>query len=109
MHAFQSTAAQNSAQKGTIGFVNGKSEHTDITTYGSARDQSIHAVKKTFPESGCSEKCLEAQLNAYHRQYGINDGTPIKSVEEGYASQEATEAAETIVRNRSARIRQGVR
>jgi hypothetical protein len=58
-------------------------------------------MQKTFPESDCDEKCIAAQLDAYHKQCGINDKTTIKAVETGGISESAADAA---VKARSQRI-----
>jgi hypothetical protein len=105
MHAYQSTATLDSASAGTARLANGTTMDGPMTNYATARDQSIAALQKTFPESDCNEKCLESQLNEYHRQCGIKDRTPIKAVEEGYSGPDAQEAADEVVRLRSGRIR----
>ena len=62
---------------------------TKVTTYKEARDAGVQAVRKAFPSSGCNPKCLESQLNEYHRQCGVKDRTPIQSATEGYIDDEA--------------------
>jgi hypothetical protein len=49
--------------------------------YEEARDTAVDAHQECFPKSGCSEKCLEAQLNAYHRQkdVGVRDGSLVRT------------------------------
>lgn len=46
--------------------------------YGEARDVALDAHKQCFPDSdpACSEKCLKAQIDRYHRQksVGVRDG-----------------------------------
>jgi hypothetical protein len=37
------------------------------------------SIKKTFPASNCSQKCLEAQLNAYHDSVAPDPEKPIKA------------------------------
>ena len=105
MHAYQSTAAAQSARSGTVALANGSALSTEVTDFGTARQQSIEAATKTFPQSGCNPKCLESQINAYHRDCGIKDRTPIKSVQEGYVGSDAVEAADMVVANRSRRLR----
>jgi hypothetical protein len=44
------------------------------------------AVRKTFPGAGCSQKCLEAQLNNYHdraKTPATGPDQPIRPVAEG--------------------------
>jgi hypothetical protein len=51
------------------------------TTVAAAQKAGAAAVKDTFPESNCNEKCIEAQLSAYHEQQcKMTDPTQIKAV-----------------------------
>jgi hypothetical protein len=52
---------------------------TSAWTYGSAKQAGVQAHQKIFPDSKCSEKCLKAQLDAYHNQFGISDNTSIRT------------------------------
>ncbi len=47
--------------------------------YASARNIGVATHKKVFPDSGCSAACLQAQLDAYHKQpdVGMQDDTPV--------------------------------
>lgn len=56
--------------------------------YGEARDKGLDAHKQTFGSSNCSEDCLAAQINAYHRQrkVGLRDGTLIHTKPVGSAT-----------------------
>jgi hypothetical protein len=49
--------------------------------YGEARDEAVDAHEQCFPGSKCSSECIEAQLNAYHRQkaVGARDGTLVRT------------------------------
>ncbi len=38
-------------------------------TMDQAIDEGAESVKKVFPESGCSEKCLKAQLESFYKKY----------------------------------------
>lgn len=55
--------------------------------FSNARDKAVDAHEQVFPESDCSPGCLEAQINAYHRQgsVGIRDGTLIHTKPVGAA------------------------
>jgi len=101
MHAYQSASAA-SAKTGSIALSNGKSIMAKKTTYGTAKQKAIEAMQKTFPESGCDPKCIEAQLDNYHSQCGINDKTNIKAVETGGIS---GSEADKAVAARSAAVR----
>ena len=54
-------------------------------TYGEAKKGAVHAHKKTFPDAGadgetCSDECIEKQLDAYHKQAGVqNNDTPLRA------------------------------
>jgi hypothetical protein len=104
LHTFQSTAAMSKETIGELTFTDGTVLKTKLTTYGDARDQGVAAAKKTFPESGCDEECIKAQLDAYHNQCGIDDDTQCKQVVTGYKGAEPLAEAEQSVRDRSARI-----
>lgn len=104
LHTFQSTAAMGNETVGELSFADGTVLQEKITTYVKARDQGASAAKKTFPESGCDEDCLKAQLDAYHNQCGIDDETHCKQVVTGYKGAEPLADAEQAVRDRSARI-----
>jgi hypothetical protein len=100
MHTFQSAAASK-CREGTIALSDGSSMTAKKTTYGTAKKKAIEAFHKTFPESDCDDKCLAAQMDAYHKQCGIDDRTPIKAVETG---QTDLTAAEKAVADRSALV-----
>jgi hypothetical protein len=100
MHTYQSAAAAK-CRMGEIPLSNGSTMTAKKTTYGTAKKKAIEAVQKTFPETDCSEECLEAQLDAYHKQCGINNKTTIKGVETG---QTDVDAADQAVLDRSARV-----
>ncbi len=62
--------------------------NTETLTYKQARDQSIAAMQTCFADAGCSTQCLQAQIDAYHNQCGINDETKIRKLIEGKATAE---------------------
>lgn len=100
MHTYQSAGAAK-CSTGDIALSNGESIRDKKTTYKDAKENSIEAMKKAFPESTCSKECLEAQLDAYHSQCGVNDSTGIKAVETG---QTDVSAADEAVKGRTARV-----
>lgn len=100
MHTFQSASAAK-CKEGEIPLSDGSKIVAKRTTYGQAKSQAAKAFKKTFPESKCSEKCITAQLDAYHNQCDINDDTVIKAVETG---QTDVKAAKQAVIDRSAAV-----
>lgn len=100
MHTFQSASAAK-CKEGRVPLSNNKSMTAKKTTYGEAKQEAAAAMKKTFPESKCDAKCIEAQLDAYHNQCGISDSTTIKAVETGQAD---VSAAEQAVKDRSKRV-----
>jgi len=80
MHTFQSAAAMKSPvgallSSGAVMFNDRR------TTVAAAQKSGAAAVTETFPESKCDEKCIEAQLSAYHeKQCKMTDPTQIKAV-----------------------------
>lgn len=67
---------------------------TRTLRYDEARDQSIAALQTAFPGSGCSTKCLKAQLDAYHKKKcGMKNNTKVKTVVEGHCEPEDVTAA----------------
>jgi len=103
MHAFQSASAAN-APVGAISTEGGGSVTAPKTTYGTAKKKAFEAMKKTFPESKCSEECISAQLDAYHNECGIKDKTTIKAVQTGGIDEADALAA---AKSRSARVASG--
>lgn len=81
MHTFQSIAASKATKDPQDGSI----------TYKQAKEAGIEALKDVFPYSFCNEKCLEAQLDAYHNKCGIQNDTKIQPVECGDVSAEAAE------------------
>jgi Domain of unknown function (DUF4150)/GHH signature containing HNH/Endo VII superfamily nuclease toxin 2 len=53
-------------------------------TYGEARTAGVDAHAATFPNSGCSEACIKAQLDAYHEQVGAQESTPLRTEKYGF-------------------------
>jgi len=66
-------------------------------SYAEARASGTKAMKKAFPKANCDEKCLAAQLDAYHKQVGINDDDRLKLVDTGYTSDVDVENAQKLV------------
>lgn len=89
LHTYQSTAAVDTAAPGTLTFVpsSGGPEVTKTfektTTYGEAKTQALEAMGKVF-NNECDPQCLEAQLDAYHEEVGIDNKTPCKSIITGH-------------------------
>ncbi|MEW8692974.1 MAG: PAAR-like domain-containing protein [Candidatus Thiodiazotropha endolucinida] len=108
VHIFQNTAG--SEHDGVIKLSSARADDgkteipTKVTNYKDARDAGVQAVTKAFPSSGCNPKCLESQLNEYHRQCGIKDRTPIQSVKEGYKDDEIAVEYQTYVSQKAASI-----
>jgi hypothetical protein len=100
MHTFQSAEAAKCplgvlqlAPRGTL--------QAKVTTYRDAKASAFKAFQKVFHDSNCSQKCIEAQLDNYHRQCGLKSHTPIKAVETG---QTDLTAAEQSVADRTVRV-----
>jgi hypothetical protein len=79
MHTFQSASAM-ACPVGALAASGTMFSHRK-TTVAAAQKAGAAAVKDTFPESNCNEKCIEAQLSAYHEQQcKMTDPTQIKAV-----------------------------
>jgi hypothetical protein len=93
MHTLQSASAMRQPQK-PLALSNGTTMNSRAWSYKEAKKSATDAFATVFKQSGCSEECLNAQLDAYHRQCGINDSTEIKAVATSDISPE--ELAEAI-------------
>lgn len=52
---------------------------SETLSYDDARDAAIESHTKTFPFSLCSKKCLQAQMDNYHKKKaGCNDSAQLK-------------------------------
>lgn len=90
MHTFQSTSAPA----------------TPTRSYAEARDNGTKAMKKTFPESGCNEECIKAQIDAYHKKHKeIDDDTQINTIKTGRRRPMSEEEATKAVDFRSSQVR----
>lgn len=113
LHKFQSAASAKSTAgrpEQTLTMQNGTTATGKTTTYGEARDQGVQAVGKAYPESGCDQACLKAQLDAYHQSpaVGIKDDTPCKAIMTGKKKGREDESGVVLeVRARTQRIIEG--
>ncbi len=79
--------------KGNAAIKNMAANNSDKVTFAQARKQGVDAAKEVFPESGCSTKCLEAQLNKYHNDKNIDDKTSLRGSASGRTSDADVTAA----------------
>lgn len=96
MHTFQSLTAMNMPEEDVF-LANGTKlpNQMRMQTYKQAKSNGFEAMKKAFPKSKhCTQGCIEAQLDNYHQQCGINDTTKVKAVVEGHTSAADVQAAE---------------
>lgn len=67
----------------------GKRTPDSAMNFDEARTGGVEAHKQTFPDCNppCSEDCLNAQINAYHRQQsvGVRDGSLLHTTKTGAA------------------------
>lgn len=85
----QMHAIQNTAEKRCMDPAGGRSQmggkNGSGWNFGTAKAAGIQAHQKTFADAGpdgkpCSEKCLAAQLDNYHKQHGVaDDSTPVRA------------------------------
>jgi hypothetical protein len=80
------------------GGLNKKTEKAGKISLKQARKNGAKAVKKVFPESGCSQKCLEAQIKNGHKP--LKDSEQLKSNPSGYTSDAAVAKAEAKVQSK---------
>jgi len=89
MHVFQKAEAMkvpmSSAGLPTAG--GGNSGPTRTTTYGQAKESGTNAFMKVFDDAGCEPDCIKAQLDAYHRQCGIDNNTQCNAITAGPSEQ----------------------
>ena len=79
------------------------------TTVGQAQKDGAKAVSQTFPESGCDEACIEAQLKAYHETpppqgAGLKSDQPVKAVHTCKPDADKLARTEAEVAERKARF-----
>jgi hypothetical protein len=81
MHTFQSDSAID-CDAGEITCTSGKKVQVDRkTNYKDARDSGVDAAAEVSPEANCSEDCLKAQMDAYHKdECKMKDNTEPKAV-----------------------------
>jgi hypothetical protein len=79
MHTFQSASAMKCKEK-PVQLAKGGPINARATTYGAAKKSGVSAFQQVFQDSGCNPDCIEAQLDAYHEQSGINNDTEVKAV-----------------------------
>ena len=74
MHAAQGKLEQAAMESAPAG----KKDYA--WNYGQSSAAGIRALQQTFPKSKCSKKCLQAQLDAYHKDtVGAKDQTPVRT------------------------------
>lgn len=74
----------------------GNTDPCRIWTYKDAKESAIANMKVVFEMSGCSKKCIEAQLDAYHKKSGIDDNTRIKAVPAGPNPDETMNSSQAV-------------
>lgn len=103
MHVFQKAEAMKVPLSAAgLPTVDGNSGKIRVTSYGEAKESGTKAFQKVFDDAGCDDKCIKAQLDAYHNQCGINDNTPCKAITAGPGEETITiEQAEAEIAQRS--------
>ncbi len=103
LHTFQGNAALKNGVTATVPLKNGTSASLVCQTYGQARDSGAAAASKVFKQSGCSEDCFKAQLDAYHNpdkgKPGDRENELVRSIVTGYTKEEDVAAATRVVNN----------
>ena len=74
-------------------------------TYAQGRTQGAEAQKEVFPESGCPQECIEAQLDSYHKDDKdgpkLKDDSKIRGAASGRTSDEAVANVRSEVSSRT--------
>ncbi|MBP7148227.1 MAG: DUF4150 domain-containing protein [Acidobacteria bacterium] len=96
MHTLQSSMNAAAPEEELDFFLDGKVQKRKVKaqTYAQAKENANRAMMKTFPLSFCSPACINAQLDNYHNQCGIDDNTKIKAVTCGSTETANVEFAE---------------
>ena len=98
MHTFQGAANAGKAEKRELSF-RGDLVEMDSVKYSEARDSAVYAMGETFPDAGCKKECLEAQLDAYHKdQLKLGDDDYVKAVDTGYTGPQDVANAKELVK-----------
>ena len=69
--------------------------------YAQARKAGVSTHKKVYPDSGCSDKCLNAQIDAYHKPLGVSGNTKLRTGTQGLQEWQKKSSAEVIANMRS--------
>lgn len=60
--------------------------------YGESRTAGVDAHAATFPQSGCKEDCIAAQLDAYHKGVvGVEDSTTLRTETYGFGNKKVNQ------------------
>jgi Domain of unknown function (DUF4150)/GHH signature containing HNH/Endo VII superfamily nuclease toxin 2 len=101
MHTFQSVEAATCPIGDLPLSPRGMLKGVKWTTYRKAKESGFKAMQKVFPDSKCSQACIEAQLDNYHRQCGVKNHTKIKAVKTGRTD---VTVAEKAIADRDVRV-----
>lgn len=74
--------------------------------YKDAKANASAAAAKVFPLSKCSKSCIEAQLDNYHNDKGINNDTDLVAVEAGKAKKQLPHAQAYTEERRQRKLRE---
>jgi len=95
-HAMMHTVQGNLTQKAM------KRNKSDKVTFKQAKKSGSKAASKVFPESGCRQKCIEAQLDKGHKR--VKDEKEINGAPSGDTSEKAVKAVEKKVEQKLDRL-----
>ncbi len=100
MHTMQGNANGKRTRSETLDKADGtKTGNYPTKSYKADSSAGVKAVGKVFPGSKCDEKCLQAQLDAYHKQCGVKDDSRIRAIDTGNTSNaDVKEATKTVKR-----------
>ena len=94
MHTLQSTKNLDVPKTGSLTYADGSTvSGLRQTTYKDAKATATEAMETAFPTTTCNPACIEKQLDNYHNQAEIHDGTHIEAVSTGNTGPAANEFA----------------
>lgn len=94
MHVFQKAATLSAIEgqvKTPLKMDSGiNTEPVNTQSYADARSTGLDAFESVFSDAGCDRECLKQQIDAYHNQCDIDEGTQVKAVTSGPAKSTMT-------------------
>lgn len=68
--------------------------------YKQAKAAGVGAHKQIYPDSGCSDECLNAQIDAYHKPLGVTERSTLRTGTQGLQDWQKKSSTEVIANMR---------